>query len=226
MTVGEINELFLKTCGNSQDAAIEAWLHLNFAHRKICAMLELPELHVPDATVLTVANQDYVDSDADLYSIDWIVDSSTGRKMDPEPGGMRGRARYIETGEVRPPTGALQFYQRKGNRIYLRDVPSSAVKLLISYRFHPPQLDDDERSNHLVTPHQYDMATVKMAASNFFELHPPILPDQSLDSLRARNLKESAMSDLGEQRSPDGEENLDRRQWTRQQGYQFSVWGR
>lgn len=226
MQWGDIHDLFLKTCGNSQDAPQEAWQHLNFMHRQLCASLELPELHIPDATEPTVKDQDYIDMDVDVYSIDWIVDKSTGRKIDPEPSGMRGRARYIETGQVRPPTGAIQFYQRSGNKIFLRDTPSAIVTLLISFRMHPPQIADADRSKYPITPHQFDMALLKGAAANFFELHPPINPDGSMDYGRAAMLKGAVVDDIAAHKNPTGEENLDRRQWTRQQGYEFSVWGR
>ncbi len=233
MTWKQIERLFIKVTGATQDAHDEKWDHLNYAHRELCAHLELPELHVPDAEVTTVHQQDYIDVDDDVYNVDWIVDQSTGRKLNPEPGGMRGRARFIESGETRPPLGSHAFWVRKGSRIWLRDTPQqgaagagSEPKLLISFRFHPPVVGKDNWSEHPITPNQYDMALLKWAAANFFELHPPKNQEGAIDYQRGDKMMKSVATDLEAPKSPMAEENLDRREFYRQPGYSFNIQGR
>jgi len=226
MTWGEIYGIFLTSAGNTEDAAKESWQHLNYAHRRITSSLDLPELHVPDATITTTADQDWITAPSVIRSIDWIEDTTTGRKLDPEPGGMRGRARYMESGEVRPPTGVMSFYVPKGNKIYLRDTPDSADQLLVSFWAHPDNVGDADIDDYPLTTQEYDMALAKMALGNFFDFHPPILPDGQVDHSRAQMLTEKAGSDLDGIRTRVTDENLDRRQYQQQPGYDFGVRGR
>lgn len=226
MTWEQIASIFLSAAGNSEDAAREKWLHLNHAHRRIASSLDLPELHVPDATVATTANQDWVSAPAEIRSIDWITDVATGRKLDPEQGGMRGRSRYLEAGQTRPPTGTASYYVPKGNRIYLRDTPDSVDTLLVSFWAHPDNVGDADLDDYPVTTQEYDMSLVKLALGNFFDLHPPIGPDGSVDYARAQALTDKGSSELDGIRTRATDENLDRRQYQRQSGYDFSIWGR
>jgi hypothetical protein len=227
LTWFQVRDMYERACDSSELAIHETWLHINYAYRRVCAVLELPELHVPDATVDTVANQDYINMDSDVYSIDWIQDQETARKLDPEPNGMRGRVRFFESGEARPALGVPQFYVRKGNKIYLRDTPDAIRTLNIGFRFHPAEVDSSDETKHPITPPQYDMAMVKIAAGNYFELHPPTNAlDGTLDFTRGQQLKQSGITDLSEPKSPAAEENLDRRQYLRQEGYSFNIGGR
>lgn len=227
MIWGEIAEMFMSGAGNSADAAQEKWQHLNNAHRTLCATLDLPELHVPDAQVSAVQNQDWIDSPADIRSIDWIVHVETGRKLDPEPGGMRGRARFIEDGEVRPPLGQPSFYVAKGNKLFFRDTPSDATTtLLVSFWAHPDNVGDANLDEYPLVTAPYDMTLLKLALGNFFDIHPPVAPDGTVDYARAQVLLDKASGELAGIRSRTTDENLDRRQFQQQPGYNFSLWGR
>lgn len=217
-----IRRLYLRGCGNSPVAMEDSWTNLNYAYREVCAQLQLPELHIPNATVNTVANQDWIELDCDVYSLDWIQDRTNGYKLKPEPGGMRGRARYMEPGQARPPIGEIHSYIRKGSRIWLRDTPDSVRILMLSFRFHPPEIDDSNLAQHPITPPQYDMAIAKMAVSNFFVFNPPAGMDGP-DTRRSGQLRSEALADLVEPTAPEKEENLDREQYVRQHGYDFNV---
>lgn len=227
MNWGEILEMYRRTCGQAEYAVDEQYQHLNYAYKRACSMLDLPELYVPQAEVQTVALQDWIDVDCDVYSIEWIQDRNTGTKLKPEQNGMRGRARYIEAGESRPPLGIPIWYVRKGSRIWLRDTPEDARTLMLSFRFNPADVDDTVLTEHPITPPQYDHAIIKLAAANYFELHPPENSvDGGLDMQKAQVLKSGALADLTEPTPPSKEENLDKQTVMRQLGYSFNVMGR
>lgn len=231
MTYREIMTLGLAAINDSllQAAAPERekYEHLNNGIRWVTNRLELPELGVPNATVPTVAGQDYVEHDCGVYAIKWILDQSTGSKLDPEEDGMRGRARHIETGSDRPPTGELHRYVREGNRIWLRDTPDAVKTLTISFRIQPPKVTSDNADGHPMTPEQYDWAIVYAMVSSYFKLHPPRLPpDMVPDMNRYKEYEVMAISVIDGQKDPVGLETRDQRFIFRTPGYDFGVVGR
>lgn len=227
MAFEDIERVYLRAAGESGDGHQERWDHINFAYRWLFGKLKVPEVNIPDATKQTVANQDWIEVDNDLYAVGSIVNTTDGRKLDPERDGFRGRSRYIEAGTTMPPTGSPQFYIRQGNKIWLRDTPDAVYDLLVSFRFLPEWVDDKtDLSQHPITPGQYDMAIVYRALGSFFTMHPPMNQDGQPDRGRAQELKQEARDIVGEMVSPADEENLDRRQYVRQAGYSFNVMGR
>jgi hypothetical protein len=233
MNWGEILDLFLRVCENTPDAQTEQWQHLNWAHEHVCGIIDPPELHVPNGRLTAAYDagpppvyQDWLATPSFVYHVDWIANKDDGRKLDPEPDGFRGRARYFEDGENRPPTGTPQFWVRRGNRIWFRDTPNSELEFIYSYRRHPPKASNDSLETSPLAPPQYHMALVKFAGGNFFDLHPPMLPNGALDYQRAQGLLDGARVDMGEKDDPKAEENMDRRQYVKQMGYEFSIAGR
>jgi hypothetical protein len=227
MQLDEIERIFLRSAGESADAHQERWQHLNFGYRWLFGKIKVPEVYIPDATVNTTATEDWINVDNDLYSIGSIVNTTDGRKLDPERDGMRGRSRYIDAGTTKPPTGSPQYYIRQGNKIWLRDTPDAVYALLISFRFLPEWIDENtDLTQHPITPAQYDMAIVFRALGSFFTLHPPRRGDGTLDEGRKKELIQEARDLVGELVEPATEENLDRRQYVRQAGYSFNILGR
>lgn len=226
MTWGEIRDLYMRASGGSVDAVHEGYQHLTQSYRKLCALMELPELHVPDSEVTANSTEDFVEIDPDVYAVDYVINVKDGNRLDPEPGGMRGRSRYFESGETRPPLGDLNFYQRRGHRIYLRDTPRVNTLLKISFRLHPPPVTEDMLDEHPITPQEYDMALATYAAGSYFTLHPPEIEGGMVDYQRGQNLMGSAFTDVDQNKKATTEENLDRRQWTTQRGYSFNLGGR
>ena len=223
----QIKRVFLQSVGETQDAHDELWEHLNFGYRWLFGTVDMPEHHIPDATVNTVANQDWIDVDDDLYAIDWITNTVDGRKLDPEWDGMRGRARYIDSGQVIPPTGSPKFYTRQGTKIFLRDTPDAIIRLLISFRFFPEWVDaTSDLTQHPLSPAQYDMAIVFRAVANYFKLHVPVLGDGQRDYVRAAEAKNAAVEIISEVEDPRAEEHLDRRSYVQQAGYDMGLRGR
>lgn len=223
MTWEELINLYMKACGQTEDCATERFAHLNFAYRHLCGVLELPELHLSNATVTTVDGQDWVEMDCDVFSIDWIVNKSTGRKLDPEPAGSRGRAEFFEVGEDKPSEGPINFWVRRGNRLYLRNTPDDEIDLTVSFRFHPPTITVADLAEHPITPAQYDWALVRMAASNYFSIHIPMSNEGLPDYGRSERFMQQAIEQINQLKHPVAEEQKDRRDYIRQAGYDFGV---
>lgn len=230
MTIEEILHLFLKGAGNTPEAGIEKWIHLNESQRLLCGLLDLPQLHAR-TTLSTVANQDYVTiDDTAVYNVDWVVQRSTGRKLDPEPGGQRGRSRFFEVGQNRPPINANLTYWASmgvaggGTRVYLRDTPDAIYTLDISYRQHPPTWSDaTSKSGSPILPLQYHMALVRGAIGSYLQLHPPPLPEGGVDYSRGASMMEAVQAEITTPRNVVAEEQKDRRDYLQQAGYSFNI---
>lgn len=218
-----ILDLYMSGCGNSEAAISERFIHLTEGYRGACGSLDLPELYIIGATEPTIADQDYIEMDADVYSIYAVSLKDTGQKLDPEPAGFRGRKRFYETGYARPPISAgVNFYVRKGNRLYFRDTPDDIYTMVIDFKVHPPAITSStDLTEHPITPPQYDMALVRWAMGNYYLVHPGEDPNHG------DNLIASAQSKLhAEKEDPVLKEIQDIRGFTSQRGYDFGIGGR
>lgn len=227
LTWADAIDLYHNGCGHTDYSWKERFTHITEAYRGLCSVLEVPELYITGATQATVADQDYVDMDPDVYNVHNVILKETALKLIPEPGGMRGRARYFETDQVRPPTsGSVSFYVRKGNKLFLRDTPNAIMTLIIDFRLHPPAITSlTTLTEHPITPPQYDMALVRWAMGSYFSIHPPI-SDRGLDLNHGPAIIEAAKGMLAEKRSPVAEENRDQQHYMTQRGYDFGIGGR
>jgi hypothetical protein len=225
LTWAEIIDLYHNGCGNAQFAFKERFTHVTEAYRGASSLLELPELYMPNATIATVANQDWVEVDPDVYSLVSASLKDTGLKLTPEPGGFRGRQRYYESDQVRPPvSGSVSFYVRKGNRVYLRDTPDAIMTLIFAFRMHPPPVTSStDLTEHPITPQQYDMALVRWAMGSYYSIHPPQVGENAFDLQKGPSLVKAAQEMLIERRNPAAEEKLDTQHYMRQQGYDFGI---
>jgi hypothetical protein len=223
MTVKQLRDLYIRGAGSTEDAKREQWLHLNNSYREICAIMDFRDLKFIGLEVDTVAEQDWVGIDAAFRSIEQIVNMEDGLKLIKEPGGMKGRKRYLENSENRPPLGSPSFWEAEADRIWLRDTPRDIISLSIDGKMYPPELDDDtDQCSHLIIPADYDMAFVYLALAGYFAIHPPVVKG-SADLKRSRDLKTEAMGILQGHRDQNMEENRDQIHYTRQLGYGFNV---
>jgi len=184
MTWGEIRNAYLGCCRQSVAAQQEAWAHLTQGLRLVVQAADLPEVYQAEATVDVPADPldatlfaDYVELDCDVYHVDSIVNLTDGAPVFHEPSGMPGRDRYIDestTTRGKPTDGQVRYFTRKGNRIYLRDTPTAATKLLVRFRAHPPVLTESDVAKHPITPPHLDWAIVYYSAHNFYSAHPQL----------------------------------------------------
>ena len=229
-TVRDILNLFELTVGDAPQSEREKFVHLNEGFKSVFNQVDLPELHVPNATVPTVASQDWIEFDCGAHALDFIVDQSTSRKLYPEPDGMRGRAIFYEAGTGKPPEGDPHHYCRQGNRVWLRDTPSDVRTLILGFRMQPPELTKADLDKHLVTPEHLDMAVVYASAASYLRMHPPMVAqgDGTFASDRSawQEMQGQVIAEIQGQKSPVALENQDRRQTMTLRGYSFSVQGR
>jgi len=220
----DIFDLYISGCGGTNAAVGEKYVHVTEGYRGVCGTLDVPELYIPKATEGTVAGQDYIDMDPDVYSMHTVVNEDTGYKLQPEPGGFRGRSRYIQASTGMPPeSDNPNYYVRKGNKLHLRDTPNRVVTLLMSFKIHPPSLTRSTTiTEHPITPPQYDMAIVRWAIGNYFLVHPPFA-DGGLDVNHGQGLINSAREMLVTPRDPVADETMDNNNFTRQLGYDFGI---
>lgn len=178
----QIRNLYCSMCEDRTSARQEAWVHLSRAYTDVLAASDVPEVYVPEARVNVGADAvdggflDYILVDCDLYHVDAVFNLTLGRLMHPEPSGWAGRLRYLQEEGVslrsKPPAGEAQFWIRYGNRIFIRDTPSAATALQVSYRRQRQNLDNTFVDEHPITPTQLDMAIAYHAASHYYKSHP------------------------------------------------------
>ncbi len=237
MSWGEILDLYVKGAGGGEYAIQEQYIHASEAHRRVIWLLDLPESHITDEEIQTVKDQDWVNIDPDVAgglddprfaAIDWVQDQTSGTKLRPEPGGMRGRVRYYEAGQKRPPlTVQSNFYVRKGSRLYLRDTPDAVRTLVIGYMFNPLNITKDDVASRPITPDQYDFQIAQWAIGNYFKIHPPQGPEGVLLFSQGQQMIDNAKTTiLGETTQAKDLESLDTQHYLKLQGYEFGLMGR
>lgn len=173
-TWGQIRQKYLQAVGKRPSAEQESWDHISEGYRRVASRLELPELRVPDAIVTVAEDDHYFDHDCDAYAIRSIFNSTDGTPMHQESGGMAGYNRFLESsaaGTPKPPSGVPTRYVRVGNRIYFRDRANEEKKFVIQFDLQVPEIAAADINEHPVTPSQYDLAIVYMAAKAFFLVH-------------------------------------------------------
>lgn len=221
-TWGELRTLFLSAAGDAAQATSEVLDHFTFALRDLCAKVDVPELFQPDARQDTIANQDYLDIDVDVYYIQSIVDLSTGHRLDEEPEANMGRSKFLDT-NGKPPVGEPQFWMRQGKRIYLRDTPAGVRTLRLQYKFHPAEVTEADLILYPVTPNQYDEPLLWLALAKYYALHPPKLADGTPDYQRSDLLEQRALQRIVGVEDIKAMEGKARNNFVQQMGYNFNL---
>lgn len=176
MTWNLIRKLFLQAVGDNASAREEAWLHLTQALRLVTTdpAVDVPELAVIDDTFVITASTDFTEMaslDFDSFAILDVFNKTKGYPIDPEPGGMTGRRRYLDT-TGKPPAGEVTHYVRDGTKLYVRSLPSENTTLIVRARRQVSALSDADLNTSPITPEQYDWPIIYHAASNYFSVHP------------------------------------------------------
>lgn len=221
MILYEILELCQSRLSGDSQFEREKWRHLTYARRQLYAHLDLPETY-KTVEIPTVANQDYVEQPGDLHSVKWVENKDGGHKLQKEPNGTLGRSRYFEAGTSKPPAGTMEsvnFYVREAGRIWLRDTPNEAGKLVVRYKFVPPAVTEADLDATDPLPEQYHMAWAKIAIGSYFSFHPPENADGITNYGLGDGMIQAALAELTQQEDPKTKENLDTRQPIYLRGY-------
>lgn len=228
-TWAQIRNYYLGAAGKSTEAVAEAYDHLTASYRRLAALVDVEELYQDDARVTVAAGADYVEMDADVFSVYYVFNLTHGNKLAPEEGGMRGRSRYLQAGTGKPLEGVVSFYARAGGRLYLRDAAGDEQVLKLQYKLNPPDVTASTLASHPLTPAHLDWSLVWFAAANYYSAHPDKEShpgDNGGPLVTAQSLEGKAMALVVEPKPPKAHENNDRREWVRQRGYSFNVSGR
>lgn len=226
-TWAQIRDYYLGVAGRTTEAVAESYDHLTAAYRRLCAMIDVEELYQDDAQVIAADGADFVEMDCDVYALYYVFNLTHGHKLDPEEGGMRGRARYLEATTGKPPEGRITHYARAGGRLYLRDSAAGAQTLKLQFKLNPPDVTSAMLSQHPLTPAHLDWALVWLAGANYYSAHPeqerPGDEASGAQGVSAAMLEGKALAIVTEPKPAKAHENLDRREWVRQRGYSFNV---
>ena len=228
-TWAQLRDYTLGVCGRTTEAVGEVYDHLTAGYRRLAALVDVEELYQPDARVTVIDGLDFLELDAEVFAIYTIVNLSTGQKLLPEEGGMRGRARFLEEGTGQPPRGSITHYARAGGRLYLRDTAGGDQVLKLQYKVNPQDVTPAQLALHPLTPPHLDWALVWFAAANYFSAHPEqekYPGEQGGPTVSAEALETKAMALLAEPKAAKSLENADRKEWVRQRGYSFNISGR
>ncbi len=232
MTWAQIRQHYIQGVGDAHAGAAEAYTHLSAAYRRVASdpRLDVPELAAIDDPVTVSAGADYVEMSVlttPAYAVLNVANKTDGRPINPEPGGMIGRARYLEPGTGKPHSGSVTHYQRDGSRLYVRNTPSEDTVLIVRLRRQVPDISAADLNSNPLTPAQYEWAIVWYAIGNYLSVHPQ--PNEHGDPGNA-DQRYFAMADaeIGRQTSPRKEEDRARLEPLRVRGYSFrarSRWG-
>lgn len=211
MNWAEIRRLFISTCGQAPAATAEAYRHLTEGLSTISARLDLEEAESIDYGVATVASTDYVNLPSDLYHIIHVFELSSGQELEPEPGGIRGRANYLAQTTGMPSEGPPRWYARSGQKLYLRPTPDAATYTIkVRGKAQMTELTEADLGSDPVLPQQYHMAIMWAAAISFLQTHPKILKELGGTEFVA-SLERQLNDRLANQELPKDRERFDKR---------------
>ncbi len=227
-TWAQLRLLYVQGVGESPGAKEEAWTHLSNAYRDIATdpRVNVPELNAIDTSVSITADTDVVTVATIDFSVFAILDGfnvTDGVPIRPEPAGMIGRNRFLET-TGKPPSGNVTHYMRDGSSIYVRNMPSVATTLKFRIMRQVADVTAADVNSSPLTPSQYDMAIVQSAISNYYALHPreAIATEGDRTVMLSQKSRQEVERILDQRRQPMAEEDRSRVGTTMLRGYSFS----
>lgn len=224
-TWGQLRDLYLSAIGDNAAGREERWTHLTKGFRQVTVDpdVDIPELAAIDESLVIAAGADYAEMsglDFTVFALLNVFNKTDGVPLNPEPGGMEGRARYLDT-TGKPPSGAVTHYMRDGTKLYVRNTPSVETTLSVRARRQITALTDADISSTPLTPPQYDHAIVYFAVGSFYALHPkmsgeglPIREDERYNSM--------GKAEILRVKHPRQVEDKVRRETMRLRGYSMS----
>jgi hypothetical protein len=220
-TYAAMREAFAQTVGDSQNARAQANLCLTEGQRNIANGLDLPELQAIDESVVVATDDDFVEVanvDLDIFAIMDAFNVTKGYEIFPEPGGMVGRNRFLDT-TGKPQTGDITHYIRDGRNIYVRGTPSEDTTLRFRCRQQAPEVLDSNLNDEPILPMQHRLAAIYAAAEVFYNLNPRNEAVGNAVVSFSQKYRDAKQSALAETKASVAEEDKSRRQTMRLTGY-------
>jgi hypothetical protein len=221
MTWGRLRKYVVDACGESTAIVNEVYEHLTEGLRRVCSLVDVPELVVTATSTIT-ADTDYIEKPAAAYHILTIVNLTDEYNLHPEPGGMLGRARYlVSTGK--PPSGSVTHFFPDGSRIYFRDTPSVETSIQLRYRTEPAAITEADIDLSPVTPERYDWGIIHASVRNYYQVHPDLnVAPEGTHMTLADKAERALQAVLGEPRPDYAEVNKGAYHVMRLSGYNMS----
>lgn len=180
--------------------------------------MDVPELVVTSTTTIT-ADSDNIDKPATNYHTLSVINLTDSYEMKPEPGGMLGRGRYVQS-TGKPPSGSVTHYFEDGAKIYFRDTPSVNTSIQLRFRIAPAAVGEADVDSSPITPDRYDWAIIHAAIRNYYQAHPDlnVAPEGTHQTL-ADKAERALQAVIGEPRPAYAETNKAIYHTMRLQGY-------
>lgn len=176
LTWGQIRKYVIEAAGGPGAVQEEVWDHVTEGYRFVAThpAVEVPELSAIDELLTVTSGQDRVaisSIDFDVFAIQSVFNLTSGYILYPDPGGMLGRERYLQT-TGKPPSGSITNYTRDGAYLYVRNTPTADTSLRVRVLRQVPAIGDADINSSPITPAQYDWAIIHAATANFYKIHP------------------------------------------------------
>jgi hypothetical protein len=126
---------------------------------------------VTTTTTTILAGADTINSPATMYHLLSVVNLTDAYEMHPEPGGMLGRGRYIQS-TGKPPSGSVTHFFPDGAKVFFRDTPTIDTSIQLRFRTAPAAITEADIDGSPLTPDRYDWAFVHAAIRNYYQAHP------------------------------------------------------
>lgn len=175
LTFAQIRKFALEAMGGAEAAQEEVWDHISEGYRRVTIhpAVEVPQLSSIEEITVTAGLDKVLRSvtATDAFAVQSIFNKTSGYPLYPDPGGMIGRERYLQTTGT-PPSGSVTNYTLDGNYIYVRNVPTVDTVLRIRSIIQVEPITESNVNDNPITPPQYDWAIVYAATANFYRIHP------------------------------------------------------
>jgi hypothetical protein len=222
LTWGLIRKFYIDGCSEETASINEAYSHLTEGYRRVCSLVDAPELVITTTTTIP-ADTDFIASPTDCYHILTVINLTDEYEMHPEPNGMLGRGRYIQS-TGKPPSGSVTHYFPDGSRIYFRDTPSAITSIQLRYRTNPAAVTEAMLDASPLTPDRFDWAIVHASVRNFYQAHPSLNAIDGESHIALSDKAERALQAvLGEPRPAYAETNKSIYHTMRLSGYRMGA---
>lgn len=209
MNWAQIRQLYVGATGPAEAGTAEWEIHLNEGYRRVCARVDVRQLETTDESVTTVNGTDFSVLPSDVFAVIQVDNTTSGNRLNPEPSGMRGRSRYLDSDAGKPAAGDPQFYDVTADRIYWRPTPDSAYQMRIRYKRNPPAVSIDKLDESPLLPEHLHSAVALAAAVSFYGSHAELNEERTSGLTRLVEYQGALDKALQDPMEPKQQERFD-----------------
>lgn len=193
--------------------------------RKRTLLINAPETNAIVESVTVPSGQDYIFSatlGSDMFAILDVINTTDNYKALPEPQGMIGRSMLCTVGG-KPASGPVTHYIRDGNKVWVRNTPTTDTTLQFRIMRVMPDLSDTDINDTPIVPSTYHMAIVYAAAESYYMFHPSTDMVNEVPVILSEKYKAAKMERISTQREAVMEEDRSRFEAYRVSGYRLGA---